>query len=273
PPASHTVSSRPVFSDLVIETIDTGGGHLYMGDELKYTVKVKNEGDMDATGFQLKAEVSGMVTIDESSIYGNGKYDNGYIIWDTGLFETGKTTTYRFSVKINEGLSDGDIIETLFQINCDQDISMRESAYDEIRAFPDFSTSEAAIADSNGGNLWAGETVDIKILIKNSGQREAESYSLICPTPDGATYISNSGTAEGIRWDDDIRGLIWDLEGLAPEEEREITFRIKVNNDLYYRGGTIITDFKIESEDQEYVFEPQSLKVDRYIYMTIVAMG
>ncbi|MCJ7471650.1 MAG: GDSL-type esterase/lipase family protein [Actinobacteria bacterium] len=273
PPASLTVSSRPVFSDLSIETSDASGGYLNMGDELEYTIRVKNEGDMNATGFQLKARISDMVTISENSISGNGKYEDGYIIWDTGLFETGRTMTYRLSVKINEGLSDGDIVETLFQISCDQDISMRESSYDEIRAFPDFSTSETIISDSNGGNLWAGETVDIKILVKNSGQRAAENYSLICPTPDGSTYISSSGTADGIRWEDDIRGLVWELGGLAPGAEREITFRIKVNDDLYYRGGTIITDFKIESEGQEYVLESRSLKVDRYIYMTIVAMG
>ena len=272
-PASHTVSSQPVFTDLVINTSDTGGGHLYMGEELEYIVKVKNDGNMNATGFQLKAMISDMVTIDEGSINGNGKYEDGNIIWDTGLFETGKTMTYRFSVIINNGLNDGDIVETLFQVGGDQEISMRESAYNEIRAFPDFSTSEVAISDSNGGNLWAGETIDIRIVLKNSGQREADNYSLICPTPEGATYISNSGTAEGIRWDDDIRGLIWDLEGLAPGEERVITFRIKVNNDLYYRGGTIATDFKIENEDQEYALEPQSLNVSRHIYMSIVAMG
>ena len=272
-PASHTVISQPVFTDLVINTSDTGGGHLYMGEKLEYTVKIKNDGDMNATGFQLKAIISGMVTIDKGSINGNGKYEDGNIIWDTGLFETGKTITYRFKVKINEGLDDGDIVETLFQLSCDQDISMRESAYNEIRAFPDFSTSEAAISDSNGGNLWAGETIDIRIVLKNSGQREADDYSLICPTPEGATYISNSGTVEGIRWDDDIRGLIWDLEGLAPGEEQVITFRIKVNNDLYYKGGTITTGFKIENESQEYALEPQSLNVSRFIYMSIVVMG
>jgi uncharacterized repeat protein (TIGR01451 family) len=273
PPASHKISSSPLFNDLAVDTSNTGGGHLYMGDELKYTIRVKNEGDMNATGFQLKARLSDMVTVNESSISGNGKYKDDHIVWDTGLFETGESITYRFTVLINEGLSDGDIVESLFQISGDQDIGKSESINNEIRAFPDLSTSEVIISDSNGGSLWAGETVDLKIIARNSGQREAESYSIICPTPVGATYISNSGTPEGIRWDDDIRGLIWDLNGLAPGEEREITFRIKVNDSLYYKGGTITTDFKIINEDQEYILEPQSLGVSRYIYMTIVAMG
>jgi len=274
-PTNHTIESNPIFKDLKIESRDSTGGHLYMGDELEYTVKIKNDGDMDATGFELKANVAtDTLTIVESSINTGGELaDSGQVVWKTGTFKAGDVKTFRFKVKVNEGLSDGDVIETLFTLNCDQDIQMRESTYDEIRAFPDFSTSDVTIADSNGGSLWAGETVDIKILVKNSGQNEAKNYQLYCPTPEGATYISNSGTSEGISWSDDIRGLIWDLERLAPGEEKEINFKIKVNDNLYYKGGTITTDFKIESEGQEFVLESESININKHIYMTIVAMG
>ena len=270
----NTIESNPVFKDLEIESRDSSGGHLYMGDTIEYVVKVKNDGNMDATGFRLEAQIpEDNITIDESSINSGGKFVSKKIIWEAGVFKVGDTKTFKFAAQVNEGLDDGDIVETMFTLSNDQDISMHESIHNEIRAFPDFSTSETFISDANGGSLWAGETVNVQVIIKNTGQRTADNYSLFCPTPTGATYISSSGTSEGISWSDDIRGLIWDLKELAPGEEKEINFKIKVNDDLYYRGGTIVTDFRIESGDQEFVPESKSLNISRHIYMTIIAMG
>ncbi len=270
----HIIESIPVFKDLEIESRDLNGGYLYMGDKLEYVVKINNEGNMDATGFRLEVLIpEDNITIDGGSINSGGKFVSEQIIWETGVFKAGDTKTFKFMAQVNDGLDGGDIVEAMFTLSNDQDISIHESIHDGIRAFSDFSTSETFISDNNGGSLWAGETVDVKVIIKNTGQKVAENYNLFCPTPTGATYISSSGTSEGINWSDDIRGLIWDLKELAPGEEKEINFKVKVNDNLYYKGGTITTDFKIESENQEFILESKSIKVSNHIYMTIVAMG
>ncbi|MFZ3386696.1 MAG: SGNH/GDSL hydrolase family protein, partial [Candidatus Hydromicrobium sp.] len=133
--------------------------------------------------------------------------------------------------------------------------------------------SEVFLSDANGGYLWAGETINIKIIIRNSGEKEAASYRLICHIPAGAAYISGSGTPEGISWSDEIRGLIWNLNNLNVGSEKEINLQIRVNDDLLYTGGNIVTNFKIESNGSETEIEQASLNVKKHIYMTIVAMG
>ena len=145
---------------------------------------------------------------------------------------------------------------------------------DTARLFPDFSGTTAVLADANGGGyLWAGETISVRVTLKNTGQRKADKYQLYCPIPAPATYVSQSGTADGIRWDDGIRGLIWDLEGLEVGESRDITFNMTVNNDYYYKSGTVNTEFYITAGEDEFPLEPASIYIQGHPYLNVVAMG
>jgi len=270
---NHTVQSSPDFSGFSLKAVDENGGYLHMGDTIEYTLSVKNKGDMNATGVEIKSTLSKNISIIEESITGSGDIQDNTVLWSPDTLKVNKSHTFKFKAVVDYDLTDGELIENNSTISCDQGVKATDTTSDPVTLLPDFASSEILLSDANGGYLWAGDTVNIKIIITNSGERKADSYSLVCPTPQGATYISRSGTPEGIRWSDDIRGLIWDLNDLDVGESKEIDYQIKVNDDLFYTGGNIITDFKIESDNLETELEQASISVKRHIYMTIVAMG
>jgi uncharacterized repeat protein (TIGR01451 family) len=270
---NYTIQSSPDFSGFSINAVDENGGYLHMGDTIEYTLLVKNKGDMNATGVEIKSVLSKNLSIIEESISNSGSLQDNTVLWNSDTLQVNKSYTLKFKAVVDHELADGELIENKSTIICDQGVKASDSASESVTLLPDFASSEVILSDANGGYLWAGETINIKIIITNSGEKIANSYSLVCPTPQGSTYISRSGTPEGIRWSDDIRGLIWDLNDLGVGESREIDFQIKVNEDLFYTGGNIIADFKIESDGLETELEQASIGVQRHIYMTIVAMG
>ncbi|MFZ3106733.1 MAG: GDSL-type esterase/lipase family protein, partial [Candidatus Hydromicrobium sp.] len=270
---NHIIKSSPDFSNFDLKAVDENGAYLQMGDIIEYTLMVKNSGYMNATGVEIKSILSKNLSVIEESIDNSGIYKNNTVVWNINNFEINKLRTFKFRATVNYDLNNGDLIENKSTLICDQGIEVQKSTSDSVTLLPKFSDSEVFLSDANGGYLWAGETINIKIIIRNSGEKEAASYRLICHIPAGATYISGSGTPEGISWSDEIRGLIWDLSNLNVGSEKEINLQLRVNDDLFYTGGNIATDFKIESNDYETEIEQASLNVKKHIYMTIVVMG
>jgi len=271
----HIVKSSPDFSSFSITSADTNGGLLSLGDEIRYTIKIKNTGNMIAGDVIIKSSLSPFLAPVEDTISPQGRYNEGDIIWDIDQIEPGDSETFSFNAVLEEGDVDDmeEIITGAAVIYDDKEVNNGETV-EIARLFPDFSESTAVFADANGGGyLWAGETINVRVTIKNTGQRKADDYQLYCPIPAQATYVSQSGTAEGIRWDDGIRGLIWDLNGLEVGGTREIVFNMTVNNDFYYRSSTISSEFHIAAGEDEFLLEPASIYVQGHPYLNVVVMG
>ncbi|HJX01820.1 MAG TPA: GDSL-type esterase/lipase family protein, partial [Candidatus Humimicrobiaceae bacterium] len=267
-----TVESSPDFSNFGIDAIDENGGVLRQGDVIQYRLIVKNSGGMNAADVEVKSNFSEFTDVIEDSITDAGTYGNSSVSWNIDNLEVNKPEILSFRVRVKNDLTEDVTITNNSTLIYGTDITER-SVEEEIKRFSDLTTSEAFIYDENGGYLWATEIINVKVVLKNTGDKTEESYRLICPTPAGATYISQSGTPEGISWSDDIRGLIWDLKNLGVGEEKEISFRIKVNEDLVNSGGIITTAFKIESSNGEVILPSKSMKVRGHVIMNIVAMG
>ncbi len=270
---NHKVKSSPEFGSFDLEIVDKNRGSLRMGDEINCILKVENTGNMDASGVEVKSVIPGNVTILEESISSDGKIKDGSVIWNIESLGVDEPKVLSFSAKVNDDLTDGEIIVNTASINCEQDASAEKKVESKVCLFSDLSGSEAFMYDANGGYLWAGETISVKIVIRNAGEKAEENYKLICPIPVEATYISKSGTPEGIRWSDEIRGLVWDLKDLGVGEEKSIVFNMQVNQDLLYKGGTVTTNFKIESSSGEIEIPSKSITIRRRVNMNIVAMG
>ncbi len=272
---SHIVESSPDFSSFSISSVDINGGILEFEDEIKYTISVKNTGNMTARDVEIKSQLPPHLSLIGDSISQSGRYNNGNVVWDLKELLPGESKTLVFKVKLEDGeVKDSEEIINSTVLIYDGEVRAEKKAVNIARLFPDFSESTAILADTNGGGyLWAGETVSVKVTIKNTGRRKADDYRLFCPIPGPVTYISRSGTAEGISWSDDIRGLIWDLNGLEVGESKEITFNMTVNNDFNYKSSSIIADFYITAGDDEFLIEPASIYIQGHPYLNVVAMG
>ena len=270
---NHTIDSSPDFNSFDLKAVDENGGYLKMGDTIEYTLSFENRGNMNAASVEVKSMLSENVSVSEGSITGPGILSGNAVVWNLDNIEINKPYIFKFKAVVGYDLSDGELIEDNSILTYGGDVKIEKSASDPVSLFPDLSGSGAFLSDDNGGDLWAGETINIKIVIKNSGESGADSYRLICPTPDNTVYISRSGTPEGISWSDEVRGLVWDLSSLGAGEQKEIDFQVQVSGDLYYTGGTISTNFKIENDGKETEVAQASINVKRFTYMTIVAMG
>ena len=266
------VKSSPDMSNFKLEAIDENGGVLRLGDIIKYKLVVENTGDMNAAGIEIKSNLSEYVDIIENSITDSGEYKDSSVLWNIDSIEINKPETFSFKVTVKDNLGGEELIANKSTLKYGSNI-IEKSVEEELRLFTDLTASEAFLYDANGGHLWAGETINVKIVIRNTGEKTEKNYRVICPIPAGATYISQSGTPEGISWSDDIRGLIWDLKELKVGEEKEITFKMKANEDLVNSGGVITIHFKIESSNGEVELLSKSMNVRGHVNMTIVAMG
>jgi len=267
-----TVESSPDLSNFKLEAIDENGGVLRLGDFIQYKLIVKNTGDMNAVDVEIKSNFSKYVDIIEDSITDSGEYKDNTVSWNIDKIEANRLKILSFRATVKKDLEDTELVTNRSILKYGSDI-IEKSVEQEVSLFTDLTTSEAFLYDENGGYLWAGEIINVKIIIRNTGEKTEKFYKVICPTPAGATYISQSGTSEGITWSDDIGGLIWDLNELGRGEEKEITFRIKVNEDLVNSGGVITTAFKIESSNGEVILPSKSMTVRGHVNMNIVAMG
>jgi len=254
------------------KAVDENGGVVRLGDILQYNLVVENTGDMNASDVEIKSDISEFVDIIGDSITGNGEYRDSYILWKIDNVEINKPETLSFKVRVKDTLNGDELITCRNTLKYDSNI-IEKTLEEKLNLYPDLTKSEAHIYDANGGELYPGEIINVKIIIRNTGEKKEKSYKLICPTPEGATYISQSGTPEGISWSDEIRGLIWDLKDLDIGEEKEITYSMKVNENLVNSGGVITTHFKIEYSNGTIELLPKSLTVRGNASVTIVAMG
>jgi len=254
---------------------DVNGGLLSLGDEIEYSVNIKNTGNMTAEQVRVINRLSPYLKFKDVSSGGSAEYDDGELIWDIGKISPGGSETLVFRAELEAGeVNDKEEIISTAEVFYLGESKYKKETVDVARLFPDFSESSVAVADANGGTyLWAGETVSVKINLKNTGEREADEYSLFCPVPEPATYVSRSGTAEGIEWSDDIRGLIWRLDSLGVGQSKEINFNMTVNEDYFFRSGTITTEFYVIAGDERFDIEPVSINIQGHPYLNVVAMG
>src|SRR4030065_77638 len=213
------IESSPDFN-FKVEAIDDNEGIIRLGDVIQYKLIVKNTGNMDASNVEIQSSLSEFVDIIEDSITQQGEYKSNYVLWKIDNIEANKSKTLSFKVTVKDNLGGEELITSKSTLKYGS-IIIEKSVEEKLSLFSDLTTSEAYIYDANGGELYPGETINVRIIIRNTGEKKEENYKIICPIPPEATYISNSGTAEGIMWSDDIRGLIWDLKDLDTGEEKE----------------------------------------------------
>ena len=79
---AHIVKSSPDFSSFSISSADLNGGLLSLEDEIKYTIKIKNSGNMVAREVQVITDISPFLIIDPETISQSGTIDGDAVNLD-----------------------------------------------------------------------------------------------------------------------------------------------------------------------------------------------
>jgi fimbrial isopeptide formation D2 family protein/uncharacterized repeat protein (TIGR01451 family) len=165
---------------------DRDGDPLQPGDELLYTLIVRNDGPGTATGLMLFDSPSSAVSLVPGSVSG----DRGTglagdpIEWIVGELEPGETFTARFRVRVNGGAGQGALL-------CNQAALIGDGGIWTGSGAPECETACLTVApvgsegvairavkvvsDLDGGGFAPGEPVGYRITLVNGGDASAEA--------------------------------------------------------------------------------------------------
>src|SRR5439155_1108357 len=117
--ATTNITASPSFTISTKTVSDLNGGLVTTGDVLRYTIVVRNSGNMNATGIVVTDTVPANTTYVAGSITGTGANAAGApnLVWNVGpLNGGGATTTLTFEATLGDAVAGGTVISNVASI-------------------------------------------------------------------------------------------------------------------------------------------------------------
>ncbi|MHB8280169.1 MAG: polysaccharide deacetylase family protein, partial [Candidatus Humimicrobiaceae bacterium] len=177
------VSSNPDFNNSFIkistqENIKNDNGQIEIKkkDILNLFVFVFNRGTMDAENVKIKVkELEGLIISEPSE---GIAIENGEINMTIPEIKTSGNKTLKFSATIDPGIENNHIFSPTLTITySNMEIKKETGTKAIIKLFPDLGKSKISLADSNGGDTYAGEILNVSAQITNNGDIAANNVS------------------------------------------------------------------------------------------------
>ena len=251
------VGPMPDLSGALKIAADINGGDLLPGDDIAYTVTLRNEGEGPArevvyvdTPDPFTRLVPGSVTTTRGAVtLGNGSGDFSIRV-EIGTVEPGESVrvSYRVTVAadaapgswiVNQGMvmASGQSVEpTEWPVTAPQNDPTLIGPIPGGPSAPPVALAKSA-TDRNGAPLQPGDEVEYGLTLRNAGPETASGLLLFDGPPAGTTLVAGSATAD--------RGTVvegnpieWIIGELGPGEVFTGRFRVTVNANLA-EGGLI----------------------------------
>jgi Bacterial Ig domain len=233
----------PDISGSGITCVDSDGGVLKGGDDVKCTIKATVAADTQA------ATISGTVTLppELDLLSAPGPYDSGtrtitFSKEILGLTFTGQQRTIDFHVTVASGLGVGTPLSVSGELtgvgDVDATVVHQSVASPALLVSPlvaDFTTSAVGCSDINGGTLLPGESVSCQVDVMNPLEHEDAASVTGSLLVAGATWLSggtNTGPSSTTFGTDD-------LGTVASGETKSVSATFKVPATAL--GGTFVT--------------------------------
>ncbi len=114
--ATTNITASPNFTTSTKTVSDLNGGLVSTGDTLRYTIVVRNSGNMSSTGVVVTDTVPANTTYVAGSITGTGANaaGNPNLVWNVGALNGGgASTTLTFDVVIGDAVASGTVISNV----------------------------------------------------------------------------------------------------------------------------------------------------------------
>ncbi|MDI3321454.1 DUF7507 domain-containing protein [Pinibacter soli] len=225
----------------------SGDGKAQAGENLTYTINVKNTGAVQLNNIA----VSDVVPANTSYVSGGDSYNSGNnTVSFSGMnLATGATASYSFVVKVANDLTGISKVSNQATVLVDTIPSTPTKPADPSNPNnPDPSCTNAAgcttdipvqgvesfitwksVSDASGdGKAQAGENLTYTINVKNTGDVQLDNISVSDMVPAHTSYVSASGGT----YNSGTNTVSFNGNSLAIGATRSFTFVVKVTNDL-----------------------------------------
>jgi uncharacterized repeat protein (TIGR01451 family) len=215
------------------------------GQEIEYTIKVKNEGDGDATGVVANDLLDAGLTYvsdDGDSL----EYNSVTGDWTIGALEHGDEVTLKIIAAPGAGTNGCTITNTASVSAMDQpdsDMSNNSASVDVTVNAPDLSVKKEVDSDDTPAE---GDNVRYKIEVKNEGSANATGVTIMDLLPAGVTFSAVESIPSGQTYDD-VTGA-WDVGDV--DKGQSFTLKIDVTVDAGSGGSTITNTASVGGLDQ-----------------------
>lgn len=218
------VSSNPDFDNSFIKistqenNINKDGQiELKKNGILNFLVFVFNDGTMNAENVKIKIKGLEGLTISEPD---RGiLIENGEINITIPEIEVLGNKTLKFFAAIDPDIDNNHIFCPDLIINYEnQEIKKETKDKAILKLYPDFTDSKVMLTDSNGGDTYAGEVLNVSLAITNSGDISANNVSAYLVLPD--VLKAYSGDSK------------WQFDEIKPGASVAVNMQVQVTKDL-----------------------------------------
>ena len=208
---SDNITAYPVVDLEITKTVDRTVANV--GENITYTITVKNNGPSKATGVKVNESLSDLVKIID---FGDAKYDKSTNVWDVGDLDVNSTATLKLVIEI---INNGTVENSVFVKSDENDTNMsnNNATSDNITVHPVVDLEISKSVDKTTANV--GDTLTYTIVVKNNGPSKASDVKV--------TEVL-SDLVELVEVVDGYDGKVWSVGEI--EAGKNATLTLTVNN-------------------------------------------
>ena len=212
------------------------------GDQVTYTIIVKNNGPDDATAIFVKDQLPTGATYDSDD--GGDDYDSGTGIWDVGNLTSGSEATLVITVDVSG--SAGDVVENIATLDSVTQADSDETNDSDSAIFTIARVDNSITKTVTNSNPFVDELITYTIVVTNNGPDNATGVVVTDLLPGGVTYIS-----------DDVSGAyvsdtgIWTVGSLASGAEATLEIIVRVTGTINVEITNTATVTEVDQVDTD----------------------
>ncbi len=198
------------------------------GDELTYTIRVTNTGDVDYDGITVEDNIPANTSYKAGSASDGGSLVGTTLMWTVDV-PFGESREVGFTVVVDDDLTGVESIRNVAKVTGEDPETPEEPETETPTGSTKHFESNKTVSDATGdGNAQAGEELTYRIHVKNTGSENYNGITIEDEIPAYTTYVTGSATNGGVLANGK---LSWTID-VPYGEEVSVSFNVRVVEDV-----------------------------------------
>ncbi|MBP3791671.1 MAG: DUF11 domain-containing protein [Methanobrevibacter sp.] len=218
------VEAKPLVILDITKTVDRTVANV--GENVTYTITVKNNGLSDASDVKVTEKLSDLVKVVD---VGGANYVNN--VWTVGDLAKGATATLKLVVEV----IDNGTVENIAFVNAKENETLKNATSDNVTAVPVVDVEVTKTVDKTVANV--GEQITYTITVTNKGPSKATGVKV---TEELSKLVKLVKDVEG------YDGHVWTVGDLANGESKKLELVVEIIN-----NGTVENFVAVTSTEED----------------------